>query len=309
MRHHFLDSSESVNRWDNSEYNRLVIDSGDLVTLKMKDASDGQVKPGMKPKEFAKIDTTRIHSLTGPVGVFGAEPGDRLKIELLEFEHEGWAWTSIIPGLGLLSDEFESHFIFHWMLEGDTTRSMPGATVDLDPFCGVIGVQRNEVGSFRTRPPGLWGGNMDVKHLTRGAVLHLPVLTPGAGLCAGDCHAAQGDGEVSINGMEAPMTVTMRVDLIKNGGSDPPYAIVPGALNPCRYSLGRWHTFIESDPDPVEASRRVVRRAIEFIMNRLKCSKEQAYVLCSVVLDLKLSQMVNVPQITVSGYLPEAIFD
>jgi acetamidase/formamidase len=259
--------------------------------------------------EFAAIDKTRIHALTGPVAVAGAEPGDALEIEILEYQHEGWAWTSIMPGLGALGDEFSEPFLHIWKLEGVQTRSIPGVTLDLHPFCGVIGVQRAESGEFRTRPPGIFGGNMDVRHLGAGTRLWLPVFTPGAGFCAGDAHAAQGDGEVAINGMEAPMTVTFRLHLHKRRHLDGPYAVVLPALVPPRYLAKPFHVFIESHEDPREAARAAVRRAIVFLQERLGLRRELALILCSVVLDLKISQMVNGPIMTISAYLPEAIFN
>jgi len=281
---------------------------GDSITIETRDASDGQVHPVMTSAEFAEIDTGRIHGLTGPVAIDGAAPGDALEVVIDGYEHEGWAWTSIIPGLGLLDDAFEKHFLHIWKLGENETTSMPGTRLELRPFAGIIGVQRAESGSFRTRPPGPWGGNMDVRHLTEGARLFLPVFTEGAGLCTGDCHAAQGDGEVSINGMEAPMKVHFTVHLHKGMKLQGPFAITPGEQVPVRYSAGNWLTFIESDPDPREAARRIILRAIDHIRERIKVSPEEACVLCSVVLDLKLSQVVNVPMATVSGYLPEAIF-
>ncbi len=307
--HHHVDTSRTRNRWNRDYPPVLTVAPGDTVSLAMKDASDGQVRPGMTLAEFAAIDKTRIHALTGPVAVDGAEPGDALEIEILGFRHEGWAWTSIMPGLGALGDEFSEPFLHIWKLEEGTTRSIPGVTLDLHPFCGVVGVQRAEPGEFRTRPPGTFGGNMDVRHLGAGARLWLPVFTPGAGLCAGDAHAAQGDGEVSINGMEAPMTATFRLHLHKRRDLAGPYAVVLPSLVPARYLSKPFHVFIESHEDPREAARAAVRRAIVFLRGRLGIGRELALVLCSVVLDLKISQMVNGPVATVSAYLPEAIFD
>jgi acetamidase/formamidase len=308
VRHH-LDASRTRNRWNRDYPNVLTMAPGDTVSLDLRESSDGQVRPGMTLAEFAAIDKTRIHALTGPVGVDGAEPGDALEIEILEYRHEGWAWTSIMPGMGALGDEFTEPFLHIWKLEDGRTRSIPGVTLDLHPFCGIIGVQRAEPGEFRTRPPGVFGGNMDVRHLGAGARLWLPVFTPGAGLCAGDAHAAQGDGEVAINGMEAPMTVTLRVNLHKRHPLAGPYAVVPPALVPIRYQAKPFHVFIESHEDPREASRAAVRRAIVFLQERLGLRRELALILCSVVLDLKISQMVNGPITTISAYLPEAIFD
>ena len=308
MEHH-LDRSEVVNRWNRDYPARLTVDPGDTLHLELRDASDGQVTPGMTAEQFAGIDTTRIHALTGPVAIRGAEPGDRLIVEILDYAHEGWGWTSIIPGLGALPDDFDTHFLHIWELRDGVTRSMPGLTVPLAPFCGIIGVQPAEHGEFRTRPPGTHGGNMDVRHLTAGSTLHLPVLTPGAGLCAGDAHAAQGDGEVSINGIEAPMRVSLRVHLAKDAAPDGPFIACPGPLEPAPFRESAHHIFTESDESIRTAAQRVVRRALDYLARRCGLSREQAHVACSVVLRLKLSQIVNQPVATVSGYLPEAVFD
>jgi acetamidase/formamidase len=307
--HHVIDRPQVRHRWNRDYPPVLTVASGDTVTLALRDSSDGQVRPDMSQEEFAAIDRLRIHALTGPVAVAGAEPGDALEIEFITYEHQGWAWTSVMPGLGALGDEITENFVHFWQLDGDQTRSMPGVTLDLHPFCGVFGVQRAEAGEFRTRPPGVFGGNMDVRHLGAGARLWLPVLVPGAGLCAGDAHAAQGDGEVSINGMEAPMTVTFRVRLQPGAAPVAPYALVPPPLLPPRYLTKPFHVFIESAEDPRAAAQAVVRRAATYLQHRLGLSRPRAIILCSVVLDLKVSQMVNGPIMTISGYLPEAIFD
>jgi acetamidase/formamidase len=307
--HHEIDRSRTCNRWNRDYPPVLTVAPGDTVSMAMRDSSDGQVRPGMTSAEFAAIDKTRIHALTGPVAVDGAEPGDALEIEILDYRHEGWAWTSIIPGMGALGDEFSEAYLHLWELGEGQTRSIPGVTLDLHPFCGIIGVQRAEAGEFRTRAPGKFGGNMDVRHLGAGARLWLPVAVPGAGFCAGDAHAAQGDGEVSINGMEAPMTATFRLHLHKRRAPDGPYALALPALVPARYLTKPFHVFIESHEDPREAACAAVRKAVAFIQARLGLRRELALILCSVVLDLKVSQMVNAPITTISAYLPEAIFD
>ncbi|NRA26570.1 MAG: acetamidase/formamidase family protein [Opitutales bacterium] len=309
MAHYHIDDSIVYNRWDNTTTPRVTIQPGDTVTLDCHDASDNQVVPGISGKKFGQIDFGKIHALTGPIAIDGAEPGDQLVIDILNYQHRGYAWTSIIPGLGLLDDFVKEHFLFHWELEDAVTHSMPGVTLDLAPFCGIIGVQRAEPGSFRTRPPGTFGGNMDVRHLTAGTRLHLPVQVTGGMLCAGDCHAAQGDGEVSINGMEAPMQVTFKLDLIKQTPLAGPYLQTSGRLIPERYTQKPFHGFVASHEDPREACKIAVLRAIDYITGRIPVSPKQAYVLCSVVLDLKVSQLVNTPLTTITAYLPEAIFN
>ncbi len=306
---HFLDRSVVVNRWDNRTPNRLSIASGDSLTIAMRDSSDGQVHPAMDSEAFAQFDPSRVHALTGPIGIADAQPGDALAIEILAYRHEGWAWTSIIPGLGFLDQDFDRHFLHIWELEAEQTRSMPGLTIPLAPFCGIIGVQPATPGTFRTRPPGIHGGNMDVRHLTAGSTLYLPVQVPGVGLCVGDAHAAQGDGEVSINGMEAPMEVDLRVTLLKDTPLPAPMVHCPTPLEPTAFIAQPHHIWIESDADVRLAAQRIVRRAIAYLVARLSISPQQAYVTCSVLLRLKLSQMVNMPITTVSGYLPEAVFN
>lgn len=307
--HHHLDRSVSHTRWNNELAPRLTIAPGDTVTMEMRDSSDAQVHPGMDVAGYAKIDRDRIHALTGPVAVEGAEPGDVLTVEIVDIQHEGWAWTSLVPGLGLLENHFPELYLKIWKLEGDVTQSIVGTTLDLAPFCGVMGVAPVHAGEHRTRPPCVFGGNMDVRHLTKGAVLRLPVQVPGALFSAGDAHAAQGDGEVCINGMEAPMIGTFKFGLEKGVSLKAPEAMVPGKLVSDRYAAKPWKVFIESGQDFKPLCQKVVLRAIEYIVGCIGCSEQEAYILCSVALDLKVSQLVNVPTMTISGYLPEAIFD
>ncbi|WP_269525172.1 acetamidase/formamidase family protein [Coraliomargarita parva] len=306
---HTLDKSVTYNAWDNSIEPRLEMESGDTILIEMEDSSDGQVKPGMEVDAFKQINFDLIHALTGPVAIKGAKPGDTLKIEILDYIHKGWAWQSINPEKCFLPGDFDDFYLHHWELVGDVTKSMPGITLALHPFCGIIGVQRAEPGVFRTRPPGPFGGNMDVKHLTAGSTLYLPVLVDGALLCAGDAHAAQGDGEVSINGLEAPMDVRLKISLSKDVSVQEPYLVTTPELQPAAYAGSTYHGFISSGPDIMECARGAVRRAIDYLMKRPGLSAEQAFLVCSAVLDLKFSQVVNVPHYTVTGYLPEAIFN
>ena len=165
--------------------------------------------------EYLEIDRDRIHALTGPIFVEGAEPGDVLQIDVLEVAHKGWGWTSVVADSVFSSSDLPSRIFFTGNCEGDVSRSLAPAVVPLRPFCGVMGVAPAEDGEFRTRPPGVFGGNMDVRELCAGATLYLPVLNRGALFSAGDAHAAQGDGEVCINGIECPADVTLRFHVHK----------------------------------------------------------------------------------------------
>jgi acetamidase/formamidase len=303
MAEHVLSAEPTHSRWNRALLPRLSVAPGDVVHLDCLDASGAQVRPGMTIGEYLKIDRERIHALTGPIFVEGAEPGDVLQIDVLEVAHEGWGWSSVIKGLGFLKERFVEPFLFHWDLEGSVSRSLAPATVPLRPFCGVMGVAPDENGEFRTRPPGVFGGNMDVRELSRGSSLYLPVLNRGALFSAGDAHAAQGDGEVCINGIECPAAVTLRFNLHKQrplGGplveSSPPRGQGTGA--------DAW-IVVESATDAVAAARAATSRMIDLLAERWGFSEVHAYLLCSVAMHLKLSQVVNEPMFTVSATLPK----
>jgi len=215
MAEHFLSADPTHSRWNRALAPHLTIDSGDTIHLECHDASGAQVRPGMTVEEVTQIDRNRIHVLTGPVAIHNAQPGDVLQIDILEIAHKGWGWSSVIAGLGFLKERFTTPFLFHWQLENEVTRSLAPAAVTLRPFCGVMGVAPAEEGEFHTRPPGPFGGNMDVRELCAGATLYLPVFATDALFSTGDAHAAQGDGEVCINGIECPVDATLRFHLHK----------------------------------------------------------------------------------------------
>ncbi len=289
--------------WNRELEPRLGIAAGDTVRFETLDASGGQVRPGMTAAEFLGIDRGRIHALTGPVFVEGAEPGDVLEVEVLEVAHKGWAWTSVIPGLGLLDARFTEPYLFHWELEGEWTRSLAPAVVGLRPFCGVMGVARAERGEFKTRPPGIFGGNLDVRELSAGARLYLPVLAPGALFSCGDVHAAQGDGEVCINGMECPADVSLRFKLHKGRRLAGPLAESAAR----RGEDGPAWVVVESAEDAMDAARGATSRMVDLLVDVWGFGEYDAYVLCSVAMDLRLSQVVNRPVITVSASLAKSI--
>ncbi len=269
------------------------------------DASGGQVKPGATVEDFLAIDRNKIHALTGPIRIDGAESGDVLEIQVLQVEHRGWGWTSVIPGLGFLKDRFREPYLFHWTLDPEISRSLGSAIVPLRPFCGVMGVAPAEDGEFRTRPPGPFGGNMDVRELCTGATLYLPVLNPGALFSAGDAHAAQGDGEVCINGIECPAEVTLRFHVHRHQSLSGPLIESTESRSPDA-PADAW-IVVESDPDAMQAARRATERMIDLLVARWSLTPIHAYLLCSVTMKLRISQVVNEPMITVSAALPKCV--
>ncbi len=302
MAEHTLSAEPTHSRWNNALTPRLTIASGDVVHMECVDSSGGQVLPGSTVDDFMAIDRGKIHALTGPIAIHGAEPGDALAIEVLEVAHKGWGWSSTIPGLGFLKDRFQEASLFHWKLEGEVSRSLLPAVVPLRPFCGVMGVSPGEPGEFRTRPPGIFGGNLDVRELCAGATLYLPVLNRGALFSAGDAHAAQGDGEVCINGIECPADVTLRLRLLKRRALNGP--LVETNSNE---TTGPTWIVVESATEALQAAKAATNRMIDLLSDRLAISAVHAYVLCSAVMNLRLSQVVNEPMITVSAAVPKSV--
>src|SRR6267143_5864779 len=300
---HVLSANPTHSRWNRSLPPRLSIASGDTVHIECVDSSGGQVHPAMSVAEFLSIDRGRIHALTGPIFAGGADPGDVLQIDVLEVAHKGWGWSSVSSGLGFLKERFAEPYLFHWQLNGEVSRSLAPAVVPLRPFCGVMGVARAEDGEFRTRPPGPFGGNMDVRELCRGATLYLPVLNPGALFSAGDAHAAQGDGEVCINGIECPADVTLRFGLHRQRSLAGP--MIESAKP--RNQEGEAWIVVESAADALGAARAATSRMIDLLVGEWGFSDVHAYLLCSVAMHLRLSQVVNEPMCTVSAALPRQV--
>lgn len=268
------------------------------------DSSGSQVHPGMVVGDFLKIDRGRIHALSGPIFVEGAEPGDVLEVDVLEVAHKGWGWSSIISGLGFLKERFAEPYLFHWQLEGAESRSLAPAVVPLRPFCGVMGVAPAEDGEFRTRPPGRFGGNMDVRELCSGSVLYLPVLNAGALFSAGDAHAAQGDGEVCINGIECPAEAVLRFHVHKGQRLAGP--MMESGRSKGQVQGDAW-VVIESATDTVAAARAATLRMIELLVSHWDFQEIHAYLLCSVAMNLRLSQVVNEPMFTVSAAILKSV--
>jgi acetamidase/formamidase len=305
MSEHRIGSPPFHSRWNRDLPPRLTIDSGDLVRMECVDASGGQIHAGMSVSGFLDIDRSRIHALTGPIAIRGAEPGDVLEIEIVQVTHRGWGWTSVIPGLGFLKQRFADPFLFHWDLEERVSRSLAPAVVPLRPFCGVMGVAPAEPGEFRTRPPGVFGGNMDVRELCAGARLYLPVLNPGALFSAGDAHAAQGDGEVCVNGIECPAEARLRFFLHKNRSLDGPLIESTDRVWPDA-EADAW-VVVESAPDMHTAALGATHRMIDLLVSRWAMDPVHAYLLCSVAMKLRLSHVVNEPMFTVSAAMPKQV--
>lgn len=297
--------------WDNSRPGAITIAPGDTVEFKDIDGAGGQLSPTSTAEAIRTLDFSIINPIAGPVYVDGASPGDALKVTLLSFDPSGWAWTAIVPGFGLLADEFKQPALNIWSYDKNFASPAvygPGARVPLKPFCGTIGVAPAAPGAHSTIPPHHAGGNMDIRDLTIGVDLYLPVQVKGALFSIGDCHAAQGDGEVCGTAIESMMSVTAKFDLVKGANLRFPRFVTHGPVSRHLDSKG-YEVTTGIGPDLMEATRNAVRGMIDLLGKQHALSAEDAYMLCSVCADMRISEVVDQPNWVVSCYLPRVVFE
>jgi len=297
--------------WDNGLAPAVHIAPGDSLEFEVADASGGQLEPTSSVDNVARLDFAKINPVTGPVFVDGAEPGDVLKVTLLSFAPSGWGWTANIPGFGLLADEFKDAALHLWQYEPHTLKpALFGrwGKVPLKPFTGTIGVAPGEPGMHSIVPPRRVGGNMDVRDIAQGTELFLPIEARGALFSVGDTHAAQGDGEVCGTAIESPMRVALQFDLIKRVPLAFPRFRTPGPVTNHLDAAG-YEVTTGIGPDLMAAARAAVRSMIDLLGRDHGMPAIDAYLLCSVCGDLRISEIVDLPNWTVSFYFPRVVFE
>ena len=295
--------------WDPAIPPIATVPSGSVVTFDCLDASGGQLTAASTLADLAALDFAHVDQVNGPVAVEGAEPGDTLEIELLDFGPADWGWTASIPGFGLLADEFPDPALRFTRLPGAGGLAvfLPGVRVPVIPFCGEVGVAPPD-GPRSTIPPDVHGGNMDTRHLTAGATLWLPVFHRGARLSVGDGHAAQGDGEVCGTAIETPMRVELRLTVRKDlHVTAPEFLTAPGPA--AERPVGRRYATDGVGPDLSTAARDAVRRMIDWLGREHGIAPIDAYLLCSVAADLRISEIVDMPNVIVTAHMPLSIFE
>jgi formamidase len=335
------------NRWHPEVEPVASVEPGETVTFELRDSRDGTLSRDSTHKDLLAIPSL-AHPLTGPLEVRGAEPGDVLEVELLGYETDDFGWTAIWPGSGFLGDLFPEPFLAKWELDAGLARSeqVPGVAVPANVFAGVIGVAPSpqlfetalareqalaEAGGelalpdpdgaappsagagLRTFPPRENGGNMDVRDLVAGSRLLLPVHVPGALLSMGDLHFAQGDGEVCISAIETGGEATVRVGLRRDGWRP----TLPAWEAPARPGRDYFATTgipladdgTQGDLDLNLATRRALIEMLGYLEVEHGLGREAAYVLMSAVVELRMSEVVDVPNPLVSALLPLDVFD
>ncbi len=298
--------------WNNANTPTLRIAPGETIEFHTQDASGGQLSAKSTLKDLAGLDFGKVNPVTGPVYIDGAEPGDAVKVTLLEFGASGWGWTANIPGFGLLADQFKDPALHIWKY--DTQSLAPamfgsaGASIPLKPFVGTIGLAPAEAGQHSVVPPRRVGGNLDIRDLAKGTELYLPVEVAGGLFSLGDTHVAQGDGEVCGTAIESPCTVSVKLDLVKGANLAFPRFTTPGPV--ARHlDVKGYEVTTGIGPDLMQGARDAVSGMIDLLSKRYKLSAVDAYMLCSVCGDLRISEIVDMPNWVVSFYFPRVVFE
>jgi acetamidase/formamidase len=309
-RHHSLDASpETVRtgRVDRADPPVLTVDSGDTVSFDTWNAWANAVTPettmGDVAENVQRFAPAGPHDLTGPIEVRGAQPGDVLKVELLDLRLRRHAFNLSLPGhlgIGLLAEEVRDGQIRHYDLDPDTAEVevFPGIVLQRRPFLGYMGVAPKAEGPHSSIPPSGHGGNIDVPDLTVGSTLYLPVWAPGALFSAGDAHACQGYGEVNLTALEASVEEAVVRFTVLSGGP---------ALDRPRGETDRSYLALAFDESLNRASRTATADLVQELARVTALPLGDAYALCSMALDLKVSQVVN-EQWGVQAELPKSIF-
>jgi formamidase len=348
------------NRWHEAIAPVLEVDPGDRVVIDTQDALDAQATPTTTHAGVAAIDLGPVHPLTGPVFVKGAEPGDLLEVKLLDIEADpwgDWGYTCQVPGFGFLRDVFTEPYIAHWRLVDGYAESpqLPGVRLRYGAHPGVIGLapsrelrerilaregallerggvvlMPSESGAapasiasegLRTVPPRETAGNIDIKQITPGTSVLLPVYAEGALFSTGDVHFAQGDCEACGTAIEMRARVHVQFALHKGEAARrsirslqffrDTYFNVPELAAPKRFYATTGFCVNEDDENRSEdlslAARNALLAMVDYLGTR-GYDRQQAYTICSVAVDLRVSQVVDVPNFIVSALLPLDIF-
>lgn len=295
-----LDRTQTHNKFSSAIPPVLTVPSGAIIEVETEEATDAQFSLDSTVEDMPGLDFDLIHALTGPVFVEGAEPGDVLAVTLHEVEVGDWGWVGVSPGFGWLPDEFEQPYLRTFDLSDDKSavRFGEGIEIPLAPFPGVMGVAPETDEMLNTIPPRANGGNMDNKYLRPGTTVYFPVFVEGALFSIGDTHAVQGDGEVCGTAIEAPMRIVYQVEVLKDARSIPE----PQYENDEYYAVTGFATTID------EAAKKATRYMIDYLVAEKGLDRTEAYVLCSLAGDLKISEVVDVPHVLVSMHMPKAIF-
>jgi formamidase len=330
------------NRWHPDLEPIAEVAPGEEIRLETEEGLAGQLTRESTHADAGDLDLGLGHPLTGPVYVQGAEPGRVLEVEFVSYESADFGVTAVIPGFGFLADLFTEPYLVKWEIAGGVARSaeLPGVTVPEEMFAGVVGVAPSHArmeafrareeelrtrgqpvadampesaappeaaDGLRTIPPRETGGNMDIRQLVAGSRLWLPVDVPGALFSIGDLHFAQGDGEVCGTAIEVAGAATVRFAV-----HDVPAPRLPAYETPARPGRLSFATVgipLEEGMDLNAAARVALVDMVDHLVRRYGFERPAAYALASVAVDLRVSEVVDVPYPVVSALLRLDVFE
>jgi len=294
--HHTLEANLETMHWGYFDARLkpvLEIDSGDRVTINccsggpdVMPTEEFEVLPELAELHRERAPRLPGHVLTGPVAVKGAKPGDVLEVRIIDVQlRQNWGYNVIRPLAGALPEDFPELRLLHIRLDPEAmlARLPWGVDLPLRPFFGVMGTAPPpEWGAVTSIVPRAFGGNLDNKELIPGSTLYLPVFNDGALFSCGDGHAAQGDGEVCVTAIETALQGTFELVLRRDISLD-----FPRAETPTHYiTMG-------INPDLDDAAKQALRAMIALIREKTNLTAEDAYTLCSLAADLRVTQIVN----------------
>jgi acetamidase/formamidase len=297
--------------WDNSFAPAERVAPGSTIEFQCLDASGGQLTGDSTVDDVGRLDFGKVNPVTGPIFVEGAEPGDALKVTIEAFKPSGFGWTANIPGFGLLADDFKTPALHLWKYDASSMEPAlygKNARVPLKPFAGTIGVAPGEAGHHSVVPPRRVGGNLDIRDLAAGTVLYLPVEVEGALFSVGDTHAAQGDGEVCGTAIESPMDVVLALDVVKDARLKTPRFTTSGPVTRHLDAKG-YEVTTGIGPDLMAGAKSAVSQMVDLLAGRYGMDPVEAYMLTSVCGDLRVSEIVDMPNWVVSFYFPRCVFE
>ena len=288
------------NKFSNSIPYQIKVPNGSVVEAYTKEATGGQLNVNSTLDDFDKVDMDKVHTLTGPIYVEEAEVGDVLAVELLDLEPGDWGWTGMGPEFGFLAGETEAKGFKTYKLdkENNLVHFSESISIPMKPFPGVMGVAPNTEEMLTTFPPRANGGNMDDPNLVKGVTVYFPVFVKGALFSIGDTHAVQGLGEVVGTAVECDMRIRFRLSVIKDKKiTEPEYE------SKDFYATTGFGTTID------EAAKKATRYMVEHISSTYDISWEEAYMLCSLIGDLKIAEVVDLPHMLVTMHIPKSVFE
>ena len=296
---YYLTAEQTHNKFSAAIPPVVTVPSGAVIDVYTQEASAGQISCGDGPEVLADLKFEPIHPLTGPVYVEGAEPGDVLKVTLHKVELQECGWNSILPGFGFLADQFTEPYLRTYEMEsGDTHIAFNDKIkVPLNPFPGVMGVAPATDEMLSTIPPRENGGNMDDPHMVEGTSIYFPVFVEGALFSIGDAHATQGMGEVCGTAIEAPMHIVYELEVLKGGRSIPE----PEYESDDFYAVTAIGTTVD------EAAKKAVAFMVEYLVAEHGLGRNEAYALCSLAGDLKIAEVVDVPNMLVAMHMSKDV--